>query len=161
MAYQVHANPEKLDAFNEEIQKTPAMLENVFGENNEIATKALQHIDMISDMYNKKRTDAQIDLDNAKARLATAERANAANDEKADLSFFEERVYNAHERLIKIMDTCKRVNDIRNDYEVEVNRHKWNVNDCFNDYCTILKKGSGIIAKYAAFVRASVNAIKG
>ena len=150
MANPVHVQPDKLDTFIKEIQKTPVMLENVFAENRDMITKTMHNIGMISDMLAKKRAAAQDELEQAEAMLAKAE---------GDTAFYSELVWKARDRLSEISTACDRGRKAGDDYSIGVERYKRDERKYFEEYISLLKKGNARLARYAELVRLSGTAI--
>jgi len=145
--------------FNEDLLRTPTILENIFNENSETISNTIRRIDMTADMLNIKKAYAQMALEEAMAYLELAEKANAENEESIDLELHMYKVREANERLETITHACYEVIKLRDDFQESTEQYFKSEETCFQDYNFMLKKGRSILEKYAELVHRSANVI--
>jgi len=159
MSSGIYVQPDKLDSYKEEISKTPAMLENIFNENNELINRMNYRIDRTIDMLERKRMSAQIHLENARKELAAARASNATSEEKEDLDYYYIQIDRAEAELQKLVNACNEIRVIKNEYQDNSDQYKRDEQRYYSEYKDLLSKGITVIEKYTELVRRSTSVI--
>jgi len=155
----IYVNHDKLMRFNEDLLRTPTMLENIFNENSETLSNTIRRIDMTADMLNRKKASVQMVLERAIADLELAKMANARNRKKISLEPYMDRIREANWRLKTITNACYEITKIKDGFQESAEQYFRSEERCFQDYNFMVKKGSAILEKYAELVRRSASVI--
>ena len=155
MSTAINAQPDKLQIFNEELLKTPRMLENIFGENREIINRTNQRIDMAIESLHVKRNTAKNEHEMAQSALASAQSVQTSLAGAVNLAPLIERERKARERLMILEQACSEARNIKEDYNGLTAQYSQEEQNYFQDYNNFVKRTSSALEKYTELIRQS------